>query len=79
MSSNPEQAAKQYLELMGTVVDIPACYSESQHEKGDCEAPQKTEMRLYQSDLTWEQLVHRITVEKQVSQAQLQGKCRIRR
>ena len=78
LSSNPEQAAKQYLELMGTAVDKPECYNESQHEKCGSEAPQKTEMRPYRSDLTWEQLVHRITVEKQVSQDQLIGKCRIR-
>jgi len=78
MSFDPDKAKKQYLKLVGTVVDKSEYKNESVEVKEDQKTLLKAEMEKTRAELTWEQLVEMITIEEQVNQEQLLGKCRIR-
>ena len=78
LSSNPNKATEQYLKVVGKAADKPEYKSESEQGKEDQKSLLKAEMKKRRTELTWEQLVEKITVEEQVNQEQLVGKCRIR-
>jgi REP element-mobilizing transposase RayT len=77
LSTNPDEAMGQYLKLVGAVVDVPKYNSESEQGTG-AQQTLKEEKEKRWTELTWEQLVERITVEEEVDREQLVGKCRIR-
>lgn len=69
---------EQYLNLVETVVDKPEYKDESVEVNKDQKTLIKAEIKRTRMELTWEQLVEMINIEKQVNQEQLLGKCRIR-
>ncbi|WP_202817059.1 hypothetical protein [Pelosinus fermentans] len=78
LSSNHDEAMEQYLNLVEIVVDKPKYKDESVEVNEDQKTLIKAEIKRTRIELTWEQLVEMITIEKQVNQEQLLGKCRIR-
>jgi len=78
LSSNHDKAMEQYLNLVETVVDKLEYKDESVEVNEDQKTLIKAEIKRTRMELTWEQLVEMITIEKQVNQEQLLGKCRIR-
>lgn len=78
LSSDPVKATEKYLTLVGAVIDKLEYNSESVG-KEERKVPIKLKTGEIGTGLTWEQLVEKITVEEQLSQEMLVGKCRIRR
>jgi REP element-mobilizing transposase RayT len=78
LSTNPEKARAQYLILIGTAVDKLENSVENEQGKETQKTLLQAELEQSRTKLTWEQLVEKITVEEEISQEKLVGKCRIR-
>ncbi|AJQ28769.1 transposase [Pelosinus fermentans] len=78
LSIKPNEAMTKYLALVGTAVDRPKYKDEKEQEKETQKAWLQAETEKGQTELMWEQLVAKITVEEEVNQEKLIGKCRIR-
>jgi REP element-mobilizing transposase RayT len=78
LSTNTEQARAQYLILVGAAVDKLEYSVENEQGKETQKTLLQAEMEQSRTKLTWEQLVEKITVEEEISQEKLVGKCRIR-
>ena len=79
LSTNTEKARAQYLILVGTAVDKLEYSVENEQGKETQKTLLQAEMEQSRTKLTWEQLVEKITVEEEISQEKLVGKCRIRK
>jgi len=78
LSTNTEKAREQYLILLGAAVDKLEYSVENEPRKETQKTLLQAEMEQSRTKLTWEQLVEKITVEEEISQEKLVGKCRIR-
>ncbi len=79
LSTNTEQARAQYLILVGAAVDKLEYSVENEQGKETQKTLLQAKMEQSRTKLTWEQLVEKITVEEEISQEKLVGKCRIRK
>ncbi len=79
LSTNPEEARVQYLILVGAAIDKLEYSVENEQGKETQNTLLQAEMEQSRTKLTWEQLVEKITVEEEISQEKLVGKCRIRK
>lgn len=79
LNTNTEQAREQYLILVGAAVDKLEYSIENEQGKENQKALLQPEIEQSRAKLTWEQLVEKITVEEEISQEKLIGKCRIRK
>ena len=79
LSTNTEKAREQYLILLGAAVDKLEYSVENEPRKETQKTLLQAEMEQSRTKLTWEQLVEKITVEEEISQEKLVGKCRIRK
>lgn len=78
VSSNPDKAMEQYLNMVGRVIDDTECKNQSEQGTEEQKSLLKAEAKKTWGYLTWEQLVAKISEEEKVDQEQLVGKCRIR-